>query len=50
MSGFSKVPLVASHSGLELDNIRPLNLSRVYDKLNQLYDEPQSKSEYFPGI
>ena len=36
MSGFSKVPLVASHSGLELDNIRPLNLSKVYGKSNQL--------------
>ena len=36
MSGFSKVPLVASHSGLKLDNIRPLNLSKVYGKSNQL--------------
>ena len=36
MSGFSKVPLVAGQSGLELDNIRPLNLSRVYGELNQL--------------
>ena len=29
MGGFSELPLVAGKSGLEIDNIRPLNLSRV---------------------
>ena len=28
-AGFSEMPLVAGKSGLEIDNIRPLNLSRV---------------------
>ena len=36
MSGFSERPLIAGQSGLELDNIRPLNLSRVYGESNQL--------------
>ena len=36
MKGFSNRPLVAGQSGLEFENIRPLNLSRVYGSSSQL--------------
>ena len=36
MKGFSNRPLVAGQSGLEFENIRPLNLSRVYGSLSLL--------------
>ncbi len=35
-SGFSKTPLVAGESGLDIKNIRPLNLSRVKGMPNQI--------------
>ena len=36
MKGFSNKPLIAGQSGLEFENIRPLNLSRVYGSTSQL--------------
>ena len=36
MKGFSNMPLIAGQSGLEFENIRPLNLSRVYGSSSQL--------------
>ena len=36
MKGFSNKPLIAGQSGLEFENIRPLNLSRVYGTSSQL--------------
>ena len=36
MKGFSNRPLIAGQSGLEFENIRPLNLSRVYGSSSQL--------------
>ena len=36
LKGFSNEPLIAGQSGLEFENIRPLNLSRVYGSSSQL--------------